>query len=142
MKRKWIWTISFALNSALMLGLLFDRMGYEAGIPYMDQLKYNLIPLHTVRLFWDALQTHTYRTAAVINLGGNVIMFIPLGFLLPRVFTGLNRFWKVFLSSGGIIVAVELVQLVTLLGTCDVDDLILNLAGVMLGYAAQKIIFT
>ncbi len=134
MKRKWIWTISFALYGALMLGLLFDRMGYEAGIPYMDQLKYNLIPLHTIRLFWDALQTHTYRTAAVINLGGNVIMFIPLGFLLPRVFTGLNRFWNVFLSSGGIIVAVELVQLVTLLGTCDVDDLILNLAGTALGY--------
>lgn len=67
-------------------------------------------------------------------------MFIPLGFLLPRVFTGLNRFWKVFLSSGGIIVAVELVQLVTLLGTCDVDDLILNLAGTALGYGIHAII--
>ena len=37
-------------------------------------------------------------------------------------------------ASAGLIVCVELVQLVTLLGHCDVDDLILNLIGVSMGY--------
>ena len=61
-------------------------------------------------------------------------MFIPLGFGLPWVYKRLRRFWKTLLTAAGLIVCVELVQLVTLLGHCDVDDLILNLIGVSMGY--------
>ena len=140
MNRRWIWSVAFALYGALMLWLLFDRVGYDPGVPYPEQLKFNLVPLHTIRLFWDALQSHTYRTAAVVNLGGNVIMFIPLGFLLPRVFPRLEKWWKVLAAAIGIVTAVELVQLVTLLGTCDIDDLILNLLGAIMGYSIHSLL--
>jgi glycopeptide antibiotics resistance protein len=39
-----------------------------------------------------------------------------------------------------IICAIELLQLFTLTGVCDVDDLILNMTGVLIGYIAYRIV--
>lgn len=124
----------FAVYSGLMLWLLFHRTGYVAGIPYWQQLKINLIPLQTIRLFWRLLGHSKYRIHALVNLLGNIIMFIPLGYLLPMCFSGLQRLWKTLLVSALLIISVELMQLVTLLGSCDVDDLLLNLPGALVGY--------
>ena len=144
MKQKRIWVILFALYGALMLWLLFDRVGYEPGLPYWEQVhqQLNLVPFRTLRLFADLLDSgvRSYIRMAVINLGGNVIMFIPLGFLLPRVFEKVNRFWKILLATALVITAVEIIQLFTLVGTCDIDDLILNLIGSAIGYGIHKLI--
>ena len=136
--KKHKWKILFVLYSALMLWLLFDRVGYDPTIPYWDQLKYNLVPLHTIRLFWRIWPS----AAAIINLGGNVIMFIPLGFLLPRACPKLNKFFRCFFTCALIIILVEVTQLFTLLGSCDIDDLILNMAGILLGFILHKMIKT
>ena len=136
--KKHKWKILFVLYSALMLWLLFDRVGYDPTIPYWDQLKYNLVPLHTIRLFWRIWPS----AAAIINLGGNVIMFIPLGFLLPRACPKLNKFFRCFFTCALIIILVEVTQLFTLLGSCDIDDLILNMVGSTLGFIMHKMIKT
>jgi glycopeptide antibiotics resistance protein len=57
-----------------------------------------------------------------------------LGFFLPMVFPKLRLWWRTWLATLGIMIAVELLQLLTLRGVCDVDDLILNLAGGAIGY--------
>lgn len=139
MKKKRIWVFLFILYSALMLWLLFHRTGYVEGIPYRDQLKMNLLPFRTIQLFVGLLAHPGYRQDAIVNLFGNVIMFIPLGFLLPRVFPKVNRLWKILLLTAGIITLVEILQLFTLLGSCDTDDLILNVTGAALGYGIYKI---
>ena len=137
-------TALFIAYGALMLWLLFDRPGYTEGIPYWEQVtqQLNLIPFRTLRLFAGLLDSgvRSHINMAVINLGGNVIMFIPLGFLLPRVFTKLNGFRKVLLITTLIITAVEIIQLLTLVGSCDIDDLILNLIGAAMGYGLHKLI--
>ena len=126
----------FCIYCAIMLWLLFDRVGGIEGMPYWDQIRanLNLEPFHTIRLFLKVLDSQIYSTSAIINLGGNVIMFIPLGFFLPRVSPALGKFWRTILATGLIITAVELTQLFTLLGSCDVDDLILNVIGSAIGY--------
>ena len=126
----------FAAYCALMLWLLFGRAGYVDGIPYSQQMKANLIPFRTLKLFFRLLSHHrpALVRAAVINLVGNVVMFIPLGLFLPLVFQKLRSFWGMLLWAFLIISAVELTQLFTLVGSCDVDDLILNLCGASLGY--------
>ncbi len=134
MKTNRIWPILFGLYCTVMLWLLFNRTGYVEGIPYTDQMRINLIPFRTIRLFADLLNHPRFRWDAVVNLGGNVILFIPLGFLLPKVFPKLDRLGKVLLVTAGIIVVVELAQLFTLLGSCDTDDLILNVIGSAIGY--------
>ena len=128
--------ILFWLYCAVMLYLLFNRQGGTEGVPYWDQIRrnLNLEPMHTVKLFLNALDNPDYTSAALVNLNGNVVMFIPLGLLLPQVFPKCSRLWTVLLISTLAISLVELTQLFTLLGCCDIDDLILNLVGTLIGY--------
>ena len=134
-------TALFAVYGLLMLWLLFHRPGYEEGIPYLQQLKANLIPFRTLQLYVRLLSHHrpALVRAAVINLAGNVVMFVPLGFLLPIVFPKLKKAWKTLLLVALLITVVELAQLLTLVGSCDIDDLILNLVGAGLGYSLYKL---
>ena len=70
---------------------------------------------------------------AGINLGGNIALLIPLGFLLP--FVRRNITWKknlVLAVAAGL--AIETMQTVLRVGIFDIDDVILNALGVMLGY--------
>lgn len=138
--------IVFWLYCVLMLYLLFfqHRMPFLSEGTYLLTLQRNLnyIPGDTIRRFYHLLLYYPgYRRAAVINLFGNIVMFIPLGFCLPWVHARLRRWWKTLLVSAGVILCVELTQLVTLLGHCDVDDLILNLIGVTMGYLLWAITF-
>lgn len=145
--------ILFVLYGLLMLWLLFfqsARIPDYGAASYWQQVKanLNLAPFHTVGSYWDLLTNREYYTEkfgfasiyeyqarqAFINLGGNVGMFAPLGFFLPWVFEKLRRLWKTLLTAVGIISLVELAQLFSLLGKCDVDDLILNAAGAAVGY--------
>lgn len=132
----------FMAYGALMLWLLFDRPGYTEGIPYWEQVaeQINLVPFRTLRLFAGLLDSgvRTYIQMAVINLGGNIIMFIPLGFLLPRVFPECTSLLRVLLTTAAIICVVEIIQLFTLVGSCDIDDLILNVLGSGLGFGIHK----
>lgn len=131
MKRKLVWLL-FALYSLLMLWLLFgQRMGAGGGIGI------NLQPFDTIRRFLWVLENSNSTGAlrhAVVNLAGNVVMFVPLGFFLPAAFRCFRRFWSCGMVALGVILTVELLQLITQLGACDVDDLILNLVGALLGY--------
>ena len=137
-------TALFLAYGALMLWLLFDRPGYVPGIPYWEQVaqQLNLVPFRTLRLFADLLDSgvRAHIRMAVINLGGNIIMFIPLGFLLPRVFLRLTSLSRVLLTTALLITAVEIIQLLTLVGSCDIDDLILNVIGAAIGYGLHTIV--
>jgi glycopeptide antibiotics resistance protein len=91
----------------------------------------NLQPFSTIRLFSSKRVSAEYSYK---NIGGNIIGFIPLGILLPLLFSFFRRFiWltgTVFLIS----LLFETTQLVAGIGIFDVDDLILNTAGGILGY--------
>ena len=130
---KWI----LALYALGMLVLLFHREAPESAAPYGEQLlrHVNLAPLRTIRLYWRLLKYPRPPLArlAAVNLAGNIVLFIPLGYLLRAVFPKLRKAWQALLAAAGIIILVELFQMVTLLGACDVDDLILNLLGCAIG---------
>lgn len=86
----------------------------------------DLIPFSTWGSSWQA---HAY----VIE---NIIMFLPLGMLLPAV----NRkvgFGCVFGAGLGLSVTVELLQLVTQRGYCQMDDILMNTLGGCIGYLIQ-----
>ena len=64
---------------------------------------------------------------------------VPLGVLPVLLFPRLRRFWRLLLMALAVILWVEAVQLFSLLGTFDVDDVLLNLVGAAIGYALTKI---
>lgn len=145
MKKKYpkstpFWRFLFVVYAAVLLWLLFDRTsGWESDIPYADQLRsnMNLIPFHTISDYWRVIKRMEFTPLfyhCVINLGGNIFLFIPIGHFLPRLWPGLRNFFAFLLTCTLSITLVELLQLVTLLGSLDIDDLILNLLGMLMGY--------
>ena len=143
-RKKWS-ALLFGIYCALMLWLLYgQRIGQGNGGLYWQELRGNLLlkPLDTIRRFSWVLR-HSSNAGqirhAVVNLVGNVIMFVPLGFFVPILWKRTEKFSFHFLTMTAIILAVELLQLFTLLGTCDVDDLLLNLVGTTLGFGLWKL---
>lgn len=143
-----IWQrIGLLCYGVLMLWLLFgQRIGQQSDLPYDQALleNLNLVPFETILRYIHLMQgdySVYLQQHAFINLFGNVIMFIPLGFLLPGIWKPMRKFFPMLLSCTGIILAVELIQLFTLLGSCDVDDLMLNLLGICMGFLLRKGIF-
>ena len=71
---------------------------------------------------------------ALLNLVGNTAMFIPLGIVWPAVLKKLNTHWKVIAAGFGVSLTIEVLQLPFFDRVSDVDDLILNSLGYLLGY--------
>ncbi len=87
----------------------------------------NLIPL--VHLF-----NYGSVRDIVWNVVGNAVMFVPTGIVLPIVYRSLNSFWKVTACGALISLCIEILQLPFASRASDVDDLILNTLGVVIGY--------
>ena len=155
MKKKRLWNVLFCLYTLVMLWLLFDRDQGGSGLPYWDRVanNLNLRPFRTVGNYmdvllrkeyymekWGAASIYAYQARhAVINLLGNIVMFVPLGFLLPKVSPRQRKLWRCLLTTAMMIALVEMAQLFSLRGSCDVDDLILNVLGAAIGYCVYKI---
>ncbi len=135
----------FFVYCAFMVWLLFFRSGgWTEGISYEDQLRQNinLQPFLTIRNYWNVVYHRTNDAAlahCIINLGGNIILFIPIGVLLPRIYPKLRNFFRFFCACLGVMFLVEVLQLFTLLGSFDVDDLILNLFGMTIGFISYHL---
>lgn len=71
---------------------------------------------------------------ALINLIGNTAMFIPLGIVWPAVFQKLNTHRKVIAAGFGVSLTIEILQLPFFGRSTDIDDLILNTTGFLIGY--------
>lgn len=97
----------------------------------------NLKPFSTILLFYHSRKLGTgYKLG---NLVGNVIGFIPLGILFPLLFRRLRMGWRTILAVFSVSLGFELLQLIFRLGIFDVDDLILNTAGGIVGYVVYWI---
>lgn len=74
----------------------------------------------------------------IYNLAGNIAAFMPLGFLLTLALKKINNKKIILSSSLALIVIAETAQLVTRRGVFDIDDIILNMVGVGIGYYIYK----
>lgn len=97
--------------------------------------RYNLVPFQEIRRFWIYREKVGFL-AAFLNLAGNVIGFLPFGFIVPVMHKKMESFWKVSLLGFMFSLCVETIQLITKVGCFDVDDLILNTLGAMIGCGA------
>ena len=95
--------------------------------------RYNLMPFVEIRRFWK-YRDQLGNFAVFSNIFGNVIGFLPWGFILPIIFRRMDRVFLIFLSGFLLSLTVEVIQLISKVGCFDVDDLILNTLGAVLGY--------
>ncbi len=106
--------------------LVFDA---AAAFPF----KINLVPLVN-------LLDYESRRDLLLNTIGNAAMFVPTGIILPVVYRRLDTFGKVLAAGAGISLCIELLQLPFSVRTSDVDDLLLNLLGVIAGYGIYTVL--
>jgi len=95
----------------------------------------NLVPFHTLAIYWRNLGSEFW----VRNLFGNLALLLPLGLIGPIAFPALDRWWRLALVALLYSVAIELIQLAVPDRSADIDDVILNVAGALLGYLLLKV---
>ncbi len=120
----------------VLANVLFFDNAFGRGFTLHSKLeKVNFEPLRTIRNY---LLAYHYGNISlrlvVINLAGNLAAFAPMGFFLPALYRWQRSIFfftaTLFLS----ITTIEVAQVYTGVGSCDIDDLILNLAGALIVY--------
>ena len=126
-KRDGLWLITVGYL-AMVLEIIGLRVGlrtvrFMGGVPRLHLLEYTLSQLK--------------RGAGpfIYHVGGNLLWFVPVGALLPRLFPG-TRWYHALPAGLCLTLLVEGLQWVLGTGEPDVDDVMLNTLGALLGYLA------
>lgn len=106
---------------------------------YLSQ-KINFVPFDTVKLFLNAYKNDSLNTHVVFeNIFGNLVVFMPLAFFIPNIFKRVNNFGKFLILITLCVLLIEVLQIVFLTGSADIDDLILNVGGASAAYGILNI---
>ncbi|MBE5959620.1 MAG: VanZ family protein [Lachnospiraceae bacterium] len=103
------------------------------------EYRYNLRPFFEIRRFVNNIDQVGIKSL-LINVGGNIVCFMPFGYLLPTITKHkiVKNIFGVVLLTFLFSLSVETIQLVTKVGAFDVDDLMLNTFGGFLGYIFMR----
>ena len=137
-KRSW-WIAACALiaYSALLIRVVVFKAIPVIRLKHL-RLKFNgthtgpgnFVPFKSI---WPLLTGRTNQLIAMVNLFGNIVPFMPVGFLAPFVYRRMTWYMSLILAiATGL--TMETMEVVFRVGIFDVDDIILNAFGVMLGY--------
>ena len=98
----------------------------------------NFVPFKTINFYLFLADINL--DIRIENLAGNIIGFMPFGFILPLLAKKFQKLGTVILHTFCLSLTFELLQLVFEFGSFDVDDLILNTLGGILGYLPIKLV--
>ena len=140
----------FALYCVVLLYVLFLHITYRYEFGAIGVNSYfseehmsmiNIVPFKTIFGYFQRLMNHTINTDIVVrNLFVNLVLFLPMGMAVPVLFEKkINKFWKFLLFIVITTFAIEIIQFLTMRGTADIDDIILNSLGGCIGYGIIQI---
>lgn len=107
-----------------------------------DEYRYNLKLFAEIERFWGMRKDPNYGWGVtLVNLFGNVICFMPFGFLFPTISKSkvIKNVISVTILAMLFSLLIETAQLITKVGAFDVDDIFLNTVGGFLGYIVLKL---
>ena len=104
-----------------------------------NEYRYNLVLFQEIgRYYYLGMNTGNWRLF-IFNVIGNIVVFMPVGMFLPSLFSRCRNILFTTILSFEISLCVELVQLITRVGSFDVDDLLLNTLGGVCGIILYSI---
>ena len=133
--------ICFLLYLLLLSTLtLFDdyfRRGNLSIAPWNKELlknylntRFNIIPFKTIYMYISKYLSGYFSTKIFMyNIVGNIVALMPFAFFLPLIFRRQNKFKTFTITVIVVVMLIEGIQFLTLSGSCDIDDLILNVGG-------------
>lgn len=129
--RWWRWLVSGVLI-ALLTVVVYTTLGSRDG---GNNIVHNFVPFHSYREIWNGGNPEIYRSNFM-----NVVLFYPAGLLaaslLPRKWPGWCRCVLVVTALAVMSAGIEFLQYHYALGRCEIDDVIHNTAGALLGCLA------
>jgi len=133
----WIYILVLFLVVVIKFRGSFSELRERMNLYSMEgSINYNLVPFKSI----GSQLRHITESWAMINLLGNIIPFVPFGFLLPIAYKKINSFVKVFAVGFLSVILIEVFQFITKLGSFDVDDIILNSIGIIVGYVLVLVV--
>lgn len=120
---------------------------YFDGRPKIEIYTYkhrslNMVPFKTIFFYFtgaDNLYGDDSMTISMVNLLGNVCVFVPFGFLFPIAFKKLSKFPIPVISGALLSVFIEIMQ-IFVERSSDIDDVILNTIGAFLGFTCYGLL--
>ncbi len=112
------------------LRAIVDSWEKDVILEGLDTANFTLFK--TIKMYID----YSYKLNSFENLVGNVVAFIPFGFLLPYVQPGSRHFFVLLLNAFLFVLGIEVFQLFSAFGAFDVDDILLNCVGAVMGWVA------
>ena len=116
-----LWSI-FVIYIVVVLGA---TIGHRASA-------YGNINLHLFSSYKNAYNSFSIREWRNIIL--NILMFVPLGFMIPLLFKKCKRWYITYLIGFGATLFIEILQLISKRGIFELDDIINNTLGCIIGY--------
>lgn len=137
-KKKLLYSL-FVLYCIALFCVLFIRNRFDVGLSYWEQVKLstNLVPFKSI---YGDVYVIIHRTNkhlvphSIINVLGNIVLFMPYGFFIPLLSKKFRHFLRFISLSMAILLSIETLQVLSLRGSFDIDDIILNLFGSAIGY--------
>ena len=112
--------ILFLLYLLVLIYLMFFFEAYDRTMENRRYL-YNLVPFREIRRFILYRETLGF-TVVLENVIGNIVGFIPYGFILPLIYKSKRKWWIILLLTMEFSLFIELTQLLLKVGSCDIDD--------------------
>ena len=101
---------------------------------------FNIVPFKTISMYITRfIQGKCSTRVFMYNIVGNIVALMPFAFFLPLIFKRQNKFKNFLITMIIAVLLIEGIQFLTLSGSCDVDDLILNVGGACLLYLILSI---
>jgi len=131
---KWVCFLAYLLFLGYLLFYSsgFDRVEHE-------EYRYNITMFQEIMRYYNLGMRTGNWTLFVMNVIGNIVVFMPIGMFLPSLFSRCRNIFFTTILTLEISLCVELVQLLTKVGSFDVDDLLLNTIGGICGYIVYMV---
>jgi len=111
--------------------VVLARLTLEPSPASVDLTHTNVHPGRSLRAYLDQPELRD----AVKQIGGNVLLGIPFGILVPVVAPRTRGILRILLLTAAVMLMVEFAQGALITGRAfDIDDVILNTAGALVGY--------
>lgn len=110
----------------------FDKLEGKVQPLIFDAAR--LLPLRINIIPFANLLDYPDSRSILLNIIGNTAMFLPLGIIWPIVYKELNTHKKIIAAGVCFSLCIEILQLPFYDRVSDIDDLILNFVGFLIGY--------
>ena len=107
---------------------------WEKGVILEGLDTANFTLFKTIKMYIN----YSYKLNSFENLVGNVVVFVPFGFLLPYIQEKSRKLPVVVLNAFLFVLGIEVFQLFSAFGAFDVDDILLNCFGAVLGWILYR----